>query len=165
MNEIADESTFASHTVTQAAADSLIQGALRSATDLKAQVVIAVVDSSGHLKTFTRMDEAMFMTIDIAIDKAWTSAAFGMATHTWGQVLKQFEGLSQYAHRPRLVAVGGGYPLLKDGKVVGGIGVSGGRHLQDRQIAEAAIHSVGFELSGDMALAQNSGSEDESKLA
>jgi len=51
---------------------------------------------------------------------------------------------AQLAHRPRLVAVGGGRPIVSGGRVVGGIGISGGNAAQDRQAAEFALRAVGF---------------------
>jgi len=54
--------------------------------------------------------------------------------------------VAQLAHVPRLVAVGGGYPIKESGKLVGGIGVSGGTYQQDQDIAEAALRALGFEL-------------------
>ncbi|WP_426132751.1 heme-binding protein [Pseudomonas sp. PWP3-1b2] len=46
---------------------------------------------------------------------------------------------------PRLLAVGGGHPLVVDGKLTGGIGISGGTYVQDQHIAEAALKAVGFD--------------------
>jgi uncharacterized protein GlcG (DUF336 family) len=56
--------------------------------------------------------------------------------------------LTPLSHRPRLIAIGGGYPIIENGKVVGGIGVSGGNVAQDRQIAEKALKSLGFDIAG-----------------
>ena len=50
------------------------------------------------------------------------------------------------AHRPRLVAVGGGYPVIENGRVIGAIGVSGGTAEQDQQAAEAALSNLGFRV-------------------
>jgi hypothetical protein len=52
------------------------------------------------------------------------------------------------AGHPRLVAVGGGYPILENGQCVGGLGISGGSHEQDQQAAEEALAALGFELPG-----------------
>jgi uncharacterized protein GlcG (DUF336 family) len=45
-----------------------------------------------------------------------------------------------------MVAVGGGYPIVENGKLIGGIGISGGTYQQDQEAAEAALRKFGFEL-------------------
>lgn len=47
---------------------------------------------------------------------------------------------------PRMVAVGGGYPILEDGKLIGGIGISGGNYQQDQDACVEALTKIGFEL-------------------
>ncbi len=89
----------------------------------------------------------------VAIDKAWTAAAFGLSTHTWASILTN-PLVSQLAHRPRLVAVGGGYPVIESGRVIGAIGVSGGTAEQDQQAAEAALSSLDFTLPEETKLVQ-----------
>ncbi|MBI3731180.1 MAG: heme-binding protein [Burkholderiales bacterium] len=54
--------------------------------------------------------------------------------------------VAQLAHRPRLVAVDGCCPIIENGKVIGGIGISGGNALQDQQAAEIALAALGFEV-------------------
>jgi uncharacterized protein GlcG (DUF336 family) len=56
------------------------------------------------------------------------------------------EEVAQLAHRPRLVVVGGGYPVVKDSVVIGGIGVSGGTAPDDQKIAEEALTARGFTI-------------------
>jgi len=50
------------------------------------------------------------------------------------------------AYRPRMVAVGGGYPILEDGKLIGGIGISGGTYQQDQDACVQALEKIGFQL-------------------
>jgi uncharacterized protein GlcG (DUF336 family) len=131
--------------ITRDAALALNAAARRAAQDLGLAVTIAVTDAAGHLVAFERDDRAPFLTADVAVDKAWTAASFGLPTHTWNTLLAD-EAIAQLAHRPRLVAVGGGLPIVVDGQVVGGIGISGGSALQDQQAAEIALESLGFEV-------------------
>ena len=56
-------------------------------------------------------------------------------------------GVAQLAHQPRLVAVGGGMPIVAGGALVGGIGISGGNAVQDRQAAEIALKALGFDVA------------------
>ncbi|WP_241499282.1 GlcG/HbpS family heme-binding protein [Chromobacterium sphagni] len=138
--------THAAASITREAALLLSEAAREAAANLGIEVAIAVSDAAGHLKAFERADRAPFLTAEVAIDKAWTAASFGVGTHVWNQILDNSQ-VAQLAHRPRLVAVGGGYPILLDGAVVGGIGVSGGNALQDQQVCETALSAAGFALA------------------
>jgi len=138
--------THPTASITRDAALALNAAARRAAHDIGIAVTIAVTDAAGHLVAFERDDAAPFLTADVAIDKAWTAASFGLPTHTWNALLAN-DAIAQLAHRPRLVAVGGGVPVVVGGRVVGGIGISGGNALQDQQAAEAALESLGFEVT------------------
>lgn len=137
--------TFAQASIAGATATALIDAARAACDDIGIEVTIAVTDNAGHLKTFYRSDKAPFLTGEVAIDKAWTAASFGLATHVWSAIIGNSE-VAQLAHRPRLVAVGGGYPILVDGQVVGGLGISGGDARQDQQACEMALKTTGFDL-------------------
>ncbi|MFZ6680851.1 GlcG/HbpS family heme-binding protein [Undibacterium sp. Tian12W] len=137
--------SFPAASITASAATALIAAASAAARDLGIAVTIAVNDNAGHLKAFERADSAALLTVDVAIDKAWTAASFGLPTHTWTAIISN-DVVAQLAHRPRLVAVGGGCPIIDNGKVIGGIGISGGNALQDQQVAEIALRALGFEI-------------------
>jgi uncharacterized protein GlcG (DUF336 family) len=137
--------TYTQATITSAAATALIQAARTACEEIGIEATIAITDNAGHLKAFERSDKAPFLTAEVAIDKAWTAASFGLATHVWNSIIRNSE-VAQLAHRPRLVAVGGGYPVLMDGQVVGGLGISGGNALQDQQACEIALKATGFDL-------------------
>ena len=65
----------------------------------------------------------------------------------WADVIANPE-VAQLAHQPRLVAVGGGMPIVSEGRVVGGIGISGGNAAQDQQAAEIALKATGLRGRG-----------------
>jgi len=137
--------THPAASINREAAYALIEAARQAAKEIGIETTIAIVDRGGHLKAFERSDQAAFLTTDVAVDKAWTAASFGLPTHTWAEILRKSE-VAQLAHRPRLVAVGGGYPIIVDGQVVGGLGISGGNALQDQQACEQALRAVGFDV-------------------
>ena len=139
--------TFATASITRDAAQALIAAAEAASRDIGIKVTIAVTDAGGHLSALTRHDGAPFLSVNVAIDKAWTAASFGLPTHVWADVITQ-PGVAQLAHQPRLVAVGGGVPIVVGGQVVGGIGISGGNAVQDREAAEIALKATGFEVAG-----------------
>lgn len=131
--------------VTRSAAASLVDTALELAEAAGFQAAIAVVDEAGVLRAFQRADGAPFLTADIAINKAWTAASLGHPTHVWN-ALTANPGVAPLANLPRVIAVGGGYPLKENGKVVGGFAISGGTTQQDQDAACEAMRRLGFDV-------------------
>ncbi|KAG8152947.1 GlcG/HbpS family heme-binding protein [Burkholderia catarinensis] len=131
--------------VSRSAADALIQAAIKSASDLGIDISVAIVDAGGATKAFSRTDGAAFLTVDAAVNKAWSAASFGYPTHTWNEYMSDPK-LAPLSNLPRMLPVGGGYPLFAEGRLVGGIGISGGSYAQDQDIAAAALLAVGFSL-------------------
>src|ERR1043166_6675729 len=100
--------------------------------------VIAVVDDSGVLKAFSRMDGAALLSVQVAQDKAYTAVGFGLPTDQWHEFIKNDPPLSAGAATgiDRLIVFGGGYPIKVGSDIVGGIGVSGGHYTQDMEVAK-----------------------------
>lgn len=122
-------------------AASLIAGAESKAREINVPVCIAVVDESGHLVAFKRMDGAKQLSVRLSDDKAYTSAISKKATHEYNEACQPGELLFgiHTSSGGRFSAVGGGFPVIADGEVVGAIGVSGGAVPQDMEFAEAGI--------------------------
>lgn len=133
--------TFEKHSVSTELARRMIAAAEEKATTMGHPFVIAVVDESGVLKAFSRMDGAPLLSVQVAQDKAYTAAGFGMATDAWHDFIKDDPPLAAGAPTgiDRLVVFGGGYPINIAGTVVGGVGVSGGHYSQDMEVARAAL--------------------------
>jgi uncharacterized protein GlcG (DUF336 family) len=140
-------SVFEKKSVGIALARRMIAAGEEKAAAMGHAFVIAVVDESGVLKALSRMDGAPLLSVQVAQDKAYSAAGFGMPTHSWHDFIKDDPPLAAGATTgiDRLVVFGGGYPIVVDGHVVGGIGVSGGHYRQDMEVAEAALQPV----SGD----------------
>ncbi|MDB6177373.1 heme-binding protein [Paracoccus sp. Z330] len=122
-------------------ADTLIAGAVAQADDLRVPMCIAICDEAGQLIAFRRMDGGKITSSTIAIDKAFTAAGAKKATHEYGAISQP--GAPAYGIQSaiggRLMVVGGGLPVVMNGDVIGGIGVSSGTPDQDRQVAQAGI--------------------------
>lgn len=129
------------------AASLAVQAAMQEAQRLGVRVNVAVVDSSGLLAAFLRMPGAPLHSIDIAIDKAYTAASFGMPTGQWSQALRTHSEAVRggIVLRPRFVAFGGGLPIVEDDVRIGGIGVSGGSEEEDTQCAQAGLAALGLQ--------------------
>ncbi len=122
-----------------AQARKIIDAAEKKAVEIKQPMNIAVVDAGGNLVAHVRMDDAWIGSINISINKAFTSRAFDITTKDLGnnsQPGQQFFGIHA-SNNGRIMIFAGGIPLKKDGKVVGAIGVSGGSGEQDQSVAEA----------------------------
>ena len=125
--------------MTLADARKVIAAAEKKAVEIGQPMNIAVVDNGGNLVSHARMDRAWIGSIDISINKAWTSRAFDIATKDLAghsQSGDQFFGIHASNHG-KVMIFAGGIPLKRDGEVVGAIGVSGGSGAQDHAVAEA----------------------------
>lgn len=130
-------------TISYSAAQRTIEAAMREADSLGVAVCVAVSDRAGHLLAYGRMDGAPLLSGEIAQDKAYTVAAFGLPTHEWFELIKdELALLHGIIKTDRLIIFGGGVPIRVGGDLVGAIGVSGGSAKQDRQIAEAGAAVV-----------------------
>lgn len=127
-----------------AEARTVISAAERRAEEIGQPMNIAVVDAGGNLVSHVRMDGAWIGSIDISINKAFTSRAFDIATKDLGdnaQPGNQFYGIHASNHG-KIMIFAGGIPLTRDGKVFGAIGVSGGSGEQDQTVAEAGANAL-----------------------
>ncbi|RBW48841.1 GlcG/HbpS family heme-binding protein [Marinobacter sp. F3R11] len=119
----------------------LIEGAAAKARDIGVPMCVAVVDESGNLIAFERMNGGKTSSVTIAQDKAFTAAAAKKATHEYNAANVP-GSLAFGIHTEvggRISSVGGGLPVIVDGEVVGGIGLSSGTPQQDMDCAQAGI--------------------------
>jgi uncharacterized protein GlcG (DUF336 family) len=138
--------TVVKHSIDAETAEKAVAAAAEKAAELKLKMCIAVSDEAGDLKAFARMDGAPKLSIEIAENKAYTAAAFGMPTHAWFDFIKDDPPLLYgITHTPRLTVFGGGFPIKLKGEMVGAIGLSGGHYTQDMECARAALAAIGAE--------------------
>jgi len=119
----------------------VIMAARKKAEEMGVMQNIAVVDAGGNLAAFARMDGAWGGSIDIAKNKAYTARAFDMTTEALGAISQPGEmcfGIHA-SNDLRVIIFGGGIPLVRNGKVFGAVGVSGGTVPQDIEVAEAGM--------------------------
>ncbi len=121
-----------------AAASQLCAQVMAKAREDGLQVVVAVCDAGGNLSCLMRDDDAYLASIDVAMGKAYTSAALKMDTCQVGRMVQPggpLYGLQQ-TNGGRIVAFGGGVPLTEGGRLIGALGVSGGTPEQDAALAQ-----------------------------
>ncbi len=109
--------------------------------ELGVPVVFSAVDAGGNLMLLQRMEGAFVGSIEVSAGKAYTAFAFQMPTHELGTASRPDGPLYgiESSNPGKIVLFGGGFPYIVDGKVCGGIGVSGGTVEQDMEIARYAM--------------------------
>jgi uncharacterized protein GlcG (DUF336 family) len=114
----------------------LLNAAMAKASEMNVPQCICIVDAGGHLLTMARMDGAFALSIDTALRKAQTAAAYGIPT---GDIAAGLDLKLAIATEGKRVNLLGGLPVIVDGHVIGGIGVGSGTGEQDKEIAKAAL--------------------------
>jgi len=137
---MASEKLAQKQMLTLAGAKAIAAAAEAEALRNRWNVVIAVVDDGGHLLLLQRLDDTQIGSVDIAIGKARSAAAFKRETKHWVETLKG--GALAPLSFPGLVCAEGGVPLVVGDRIVGAVGVSGVRGDQDGQIARAGAAAL-----------------------
>ena len=132
--------------ITAEAAAAACTAAVAHATARGWKINVAVVDRGGNLMAFLRQPGAYIHSIDIAIDKAYTSASFGFPTKAWMGAIGHDDGMKfGFSNQPRLIVFGGGLPVPGEGgEWIGGIGVSGASESEDEECAKAGLAAIGL---------------------
>ena len=127
-----------------AEAKRMIAAAEQKAQELGVPMVIAVVDIGGNLVAQHRMDGALLASISLALDKAYTAVALKMSTDQVAVAVSPGQPLCglNTANGGRFIIFGGGFPIVENGTIIGGFGVSGGSVDQDMMVAKAGLGSL-----------------------
>lgn len=104
------------------------------------KVSIVVVDDGGHMLYMQRSHDTRFGSVETAIAKAHMAAALHTPTKASEDAV--LSGRLIHLALPGVIPAEGGVPLLRDGAVVGGLGISGVRSVQDGQIAAAGVAAL-----------------------
>jgi len=105
-------------------------------------MVICVADSTGHVVVLVRMDHAQYGSLEVARAKAETAVNFRRSTKVFEDGVAEGGIGLRAITLPGVCAVEGGLPLYQDGKIVGGIGVSGAKPVEDGQVAQAGAAAL-----------------------
>ncbi len=122
--------------------------ALARAEEIGVAETVCIVDEGGHPLLLERMDGARITGPQIAWNKAFTAAGHQRATHLFtrppgGPALPGNEAFGiQWSFEGKFAAFVGGFPIVVDGEIVGGIGLSGGNGEQDTLCALAALEAL-----------------------
>lgn len=123
----------------------LIAAAEEEAQRQELRLSFAIVDAGGHLVASARMDDADWITPEVALGKAWTAAAFRAPSDAQGQKARElvaFAGAISAATHGRYTPQIGGLPVVIDGEPVGAMGASGATGQEDEAVVRAALDRV-----------------------
>ena len=123
----------------------LIDAGIEEAERQGLKLSFAVVDAGGHVVAVERMDDADWITPEVALGKAWTAAAFRAPSDVQGQKAKDlvaFAGSISAATHGRYTPQIGGLPVEVDGAVGGGMGASGATGQEDEAVVRSALEAV-----------------------
>ncbi len=123
--------------MTLALAKQLAERVEAQAREMGVNAVVAVSDAGGNLVLCECMDNSYYASRDIAINKAYTVVALKMSTAKLASLAAPGGPLYgiQHTNGGRIVIFGGGDPLVVNGNVIGGVGVSGGSAEQDTALS------------------------------
>lgn len=132
---------FNKRSVSYEAALRMSEAAIAKAQELNTAIAICIVDESGVLKYFTRMDNAPLIAVDASRKKAITAVGFGLPTgKPWFKFIKDDPILREGVHDfTDFMLMGGGIPIVVDKQIIGAIGISGGHYEKDHLCAQAAL--------------------------
>ena len=138
---------MACETITLQLAKQLMEIIEKRAEAVGLKAVIALCNAHGNPIAVHCMDDAFLVSYDVASKKAYTSVAVKMSTMELSKIAQPgqtFYGVDKL-DGGKIIIFGGGIPLKVDGKIVGGLGISGGTGEQDHDLAlfgEAAFQEL-----------------------
>jgi len=124
---------------------AISEAAAEKAAEMKLPICIAVVDDGGHLLSFSRINDAKPSSVLVAITKARSAALRRAATGPLPNAENTSVLLSlgmPLASDFNLTWVRGGLPMIWEGVVIGGVGISAGTEAQDEEVARAGLAAL-----------------------
>ena len=118
----------------------MVRNAHAEAAQLDIAVAAVVVDQSGRMIALGRMDRARPITVEIALNKAYTAASFQQPTKELVEIAREtwFQSLV-VSSNGRVMPGGGALPIVEGGNVVGAVAVAGGTEAQDQHCAGSRL--------------------------
>ena len=128
--------------ITNEQAKKVAAAALRPARENQWTMVVAIVDTGGHLVYLEKLDQTQVGSVDVAIAKAKSSAIFKRSTKMFQERLARGGDGLLVLRLKGAIPVEGGLPIIVDGKLIGALGVSGGSSAEDEVCAEAGAGAL-----------------------
>ena len=140
--------TFQKPSITIELAFTMIRAAEQRAGELGIGIATTIVDESGVLKAFSRMDNSPLIAVGTSKKKALTAVSFGIASGSnWYNLVKDDPSLLHGVQNiDDFILLGGGSPVRWEGVLIGAIGISGGNTKQDEECALSALETLNVKL-------------------
>ena len=123
-------------------AQAIMAAAEKEASSNGWPVAIAVVDAAGHLIMLQKLDGTQHSSVEVAIGKARTAVNFRRPTKYYEDAIAAGGAGLRFVAMPGMTPFEGGIPIVRDERIVGGIGVSGVRSDMDARIAAAGAAGI-----------------------
>jgi uncharacterized protein GlcG (DUF336 family) len=138
--------TVSSASLSDELANALVLATVNHGRSVGLKLCAAVVDLGGNLQAFLRGNGALLSSVSISQDKAYTAANFGRPTGDVSDAIANRSALlrADFGNRPHMALFAGGLPIVVDGVLVGGLGVSGATSQEDAISAAAGLAAIGL---------------------
>lgn len=139
-NSLSQQNDQSHRMLTLSDSDRMIAAGIQRANEIGVPMVLAVADESGHMIQTCRMDNARPISVQLAPHKAYTAAAVRVPTNELANLSQPGQPLFHIdVNMEKFTLIGGGFPVIRHGRVIGGVGVSGGSVEQDMDVAQAML--------------------------
>lgn len=128
--------------ISLAEAHSCVAAAQATAVKNTWFMVVTVVDTGGHVVLTERMDNTQFGSLEPARQKAYTAVAFRRSTKVFEDMIAQGGAALRLLKLPDALPIEGGLPIVREGKISGAVGTSGGNAQQDGVVAQACVAAL-----------------------
>jgi uncharacterized protein GlcG (DUF336 family) len=124
-------------------AKRIVDAAFAAAKEMGIKIAIAVLDERGDTVIQARMDGGRWWWVDTCRAKAFATTLFGMPSGQLTERLTSGVGLAMLAmHSGKIAYAQGALPILREGRLIGAVGVGGGTGQQDEDAARAGIAAL-----------------------
>jgi len=117
----------------------MIKAAEEKAKEIGVPMVVTVLNEGGNMVAQHRMDDALLVSVEVSLNKAYSAVAVKLPTDKIGELSQPGATLYGLQNASRMIIFGGGSPIEVDGKIIGAIGVSGGSVDEDMQCMKAGL--------------------------
>jgi uncharacterized protein GlcG (DUF336 family) len=134
--------------LTEEICEALAQVGKAKSREIGVGMTLTIADESGNIRYMQRFGDAILPSIEISRNKAYTSAVLRQSTAEFGKIA-QVDGSAFGINvtNNKLIIFGGGFPLVVEGKTIGGLGISGGSVAEDELVCESVLAKFA-ELAG-----------------
>ncbi|AMJ65698.1 GlcG/HbpS family heme-binding protein [Hymenobacter sp. PAMC 26628] len=129
--------------MTQALLEAVLFAAQQEAQRQQLSITVTVVDTGGHVRALVRHEGCSYFALESSRLKAVTASQLRLPSHVVGELGQKFPALqASFATNPAISGLPGGFPLVWQNAVIGGVGIAGGNFEQDQAIGAACAAAI-----------------------